>query len=296
MRNRSSFCQTEGPRQFPSSVISVWRNSGHAVGRLATPLESALGNCLQGQELAAKPPRNPPGPRLDSVPSPDRPAQNELPCVEINLPLCAGAGLRLERTHCGTGRSWTRRVSVGTDAGGSLHRRTTLSQTADTTTRRGRDGRSDRAADARQPLGQPAIQTSGTVGATPKDGPSAGVTLAAALASLLVKRTVRADTAMTGEITLSGLVLPVGGIKEKVLAAYRGRIRRVILPTQNEKDLDKLPGHVKQKLEFVFVGKIDDALSAAIPDLPVAGRPVPREPVEKRERVARPGIFPAVDE
>jgi hypothetical protein len=129
MRNRSSFCQTEGPRQFPSSVISVWRNSGHAVGRLATPLESALGNCLQGQELAAKPPRNPPGPRLDSVPSPDRPAQNELPCVEINLPLCAGAGLRLERTHCGTGRSWTRRVSVGTDAGGSLHRRTTLSQT-----------------------------------------------------------------------------------------------------------------------------------------------------------------------
>jgi ATP-dependent Lon protease len=138
-------------------------------------------------------------------------------------------------------------------------------------------------------------------GATPKDGPSAGVTLAAALASLLVQRPLRSDTAMTGEITLSGLILPVGGIKEKVLAAYRGRIRRVILPKQNEKDLDKLPEHVKQKLEFVFVHRIEDALSAAIGDLPVADGAVVQPPtaqptVAEQRRLARRGIFPAVDE
>jgi ATP-dependent Lon protease len=143
-------------------------------------------------------------------------------------------------------------------------------------------------------------------GATPKDGPSAGVALAAALASLLVQRPVRSDTAMTGEITLSGLILPVGGIKEKVLAAYRSRIRRVILPEQNEKDLDKLPGHVKQKLEFVFVGRIEEALAAAIPNLPVAKKTIVEEPIAKKpvaeqpsaeqRRLARRGVFPAVDE
>jgi ATP-dependent Lon protease len=104
-------------------------------------------------------------------------------------------------------------------------------------------------------------------GATPKDGPSAGVTIAAALASLLTRQPARSDTAMTGEITLSGLVLPVGGIKEKVLAAHRSQIRRVILPKQNRKDLDDLPDHVRQQLEFVLVDNIEDALSAAIPEL-----------------------------
>jgi ATP-dependent Lon protease len=108
-------------------------------------------------------------------------------------------------------------------------------------------------------------------GATPKDGPSAGITVAAALASLVAGQPARSDTAMTGEITLSGLVLPVGGIKEKVLAAYRSSIQRVILPKQNEKDLDQLPQHVKQKLEFIFVDRIEDALSTAIPELSVAG-------------------------
>ncbi len=107
-------------------------------------------------------------------------------------------------------------------------------------------------------------------GATPKDGPSAGVTIATALTSLLTGHAVRSDTAMTGEITLSGLVLPVGGIKEKVLAAHRARIRRVILPQRNEQDLDELPENVRQNLEFVLVDQIDDVLSAAIPELSLA--------------------------
>ena len=104
-------------------------------------------------------------------------------------------------------------------------------------------------------------------GATPKDGPSAGITLAAALASLYADRPARSDTAMTGEITLSGLVLPVGGIKEKVLAAHRAGIRRVILPADNQKDLAKLPAHVKSDMHFIFVEHIEEALAAAIPQL-----------------------------
>ncbi len=106
-------------------------------------------------------------------------------------------------------------------------------------------------------------------GATPKDGPSAGVTIATALASLFTGRPVRSDTAMTGEITLSGLVLPVGGIKEKVLAAHRARIKRLILPKRNEQDLDDIPEHVRQELEFVFAERIEDVLKVAIPELPI---------------------------
>ena len=104
-------------------------------------------------------------------------------------------------------------------------------------------------------------------GAIPKDGPSAGVTMATALASLYAGCEVRGDTAMTGEITLSGLVLPVGGIKEKVLAAHRAGIRRVILPKNNENELRKLPDHVRQGMEFVLVERIEDVLRAAIPEL-----------------------------
>jgi ATP-dependent Lon protease len=107
-------------------------------------------------------------------------------------------------------------------------------------------------------------------GAVPKDGPSAGVTLVTALASLFSQHAVRSDTAMTGEITLSGLVLPVGGIKEKLLAAHRAGIRRVILPKENEKDLRELPDHVRDTMTFIFADRIEDALSAAIPQLPAA--------------------------
>jgi ATP-dependent Lon protease len=104
-------------------------------------------------------------------------------------------------------------------------------------------------------------------GAVPKDGPSAGVTMATALTSLYTGLSVRGDTAMTGEITLSGLVLPVGGIKEKVLAAHRAGIRRVILPHANEKDLRELPDSVRHEMELVLAERIDNVLEAAIPEL-----------------------------
>jgi len=104
-------------------------------------------------------------------------------------------------------------------------------------------------------------------GATPKDGPSAGVAMATALASLFTHTAARSDTAMTGEITLSGLVLPVGGVKEKVLAAHRAGLARVILPKENEKDLTDIPEPVRRQLEFVFAARIGDVLATAVPGL-----------------------------
>ncbi|MBU0705457.1 MAG: endopeptidase La [Chloroflexi bacterium] len=101
-------------------------------------------------------------------------------------------------------------------------------------------------------------------GAVPKDGPSAGVTIATALASLLTERRVRDDVGMTGEITLRGQVLPVGGIKEKILAAHRAGLKTVILPKQNEKDLDDVPEEVRKTLEFVLAERVDDVFKAAI--------------------------------
>ncbi len=103
-------------------------------------------------------------------------------------------------------------------------------------------------------------------GAVPKDGPSAGITMASAMASVYSQIPLRSDTAMTGEITLTGLVLPIGGVKEKVLAARRAGVRRVILPRGNEKDLRELPEEVRKEMEFVFAERIEDVLSAAFPE------------------------------
>ena len=105
-------------------------------------------------------------------------------------------------------------------------------------------------------------------GAIPKDGPSAGVAIATSLASLLSHRTVRAQIAMTGEISLRGVVMPVGGIKEKCVAAARAGIRTVILPARNRRDLEDIPESVRAKLEFVWAEKIDDVLARALDDAP----------------------------
>jgi ATP-dependent Lon protease len=105
-------------------------------------------------------------------------------------------------------------------------------------------------------------------GATPKDGPSAGVAMFIALASILTGRTVRSDTAMTGEISLRGLVLPVGGIKEKVVAAERAGLKRVMLPARNRRDFDDIPKDARDRLEFVWLERVDEAVAAALEAAP----------------------------
>jgi ATP-dependent Lon protease len=107
-------------------------------------------------------------------------------------------------------------------------------------------------------------------GAIPKDGPSAGVTMTTALASLYSGIPARSDTAMTGEVTLTGLVLPIGGIKEKVLAARRAGIKRVVMPRANQKDLRDLPEEVRNEMEFVFADRVEDVLRVMLPELIVA--------------------------
>ena len=104
-------------------------------------------------------------------------------------------------------------------------------------------------------------------GAVPKDGPSAGVAMTMAIASVFTGRPVRGDTGMTGEVTLRGRVLPIGGVKMKVLAAHRAGLTTVILPRKNERDLDDLPDDVRQKMRFLLIDRIDEALSAALTDV-----------------------------
>ncbi len=108
-------------------------------------------------------------------------------------------------------------------------------------------------------------------GAIPKDGPSAGVTIFTALASLLTGRCVRPDTAMTGECTLRGRVLPVGGIKSKVLAAHRAGIRRVILPKDNDRDIEDVPAEVRNEIEFILAEDMTQVIAAALEPLPIPG-------------------------
>ncbi|RYZ62485.1 MAG: endopeptidase La, partial [Proteobacteria bacterium] len=105
-------------------------------------------------------------------------------------------------------------------------------------------------------------------GAMPKDGPSAGVTMFTALVSMLTGIRVRHDVAMTGEISLRGRVLPIGGLKEKVLAAHRAGIKRVLLPERNVPDLDEVPQEIKEQLEFIACSKMDEVLEAALEEMP----------------------------
>jgi len=105
-------------------------------------------------------------------------------------------------------------------------------------------------------------------GAIPKDGPSAGVAMFVSLASLLRRQPVRPDVAMTGEISLRGLVLPVGGIKEKTIAAAQAGIKRVILPARNRRDLEDIPQSTREALQFVWVERVSEALNVALGDTP----------------------------
>ncbi len=129
-------------------------------------------------------------------------------------------------------------------------------------------------------------------GAIPKDGPSAGVTITAALASLYTGRRVRPDTSMTGEITLSGLVFPVGGIKEKVLAAHRAGIRRIILPARNEADLEDIPDDVRKELDIKFVTRIHEVVEAGLEQF--IANPPPPVPEVTHRRSPEPDSQPLI--
>ena len=123
-------------------------------------------------------------------------------------------------------------------------------------------------------------------GAIPKDGPSAGVAMATAVVSLATGRRARSDTAMTGELTLSGRVLPIGGLKEKALAAQRAEILRVIAPKLNQPDLEDIPPHLREEIEFIFIDSIDRVLAEALEEGPATARRRRRRPVTPVERLA----------
>ncbi|MFY9610395.1 MAG: S16 family serine protease, partial [Blastocatellia bacterium] len=148
--------------------------------------------------------------------------------------------------------------------------------------------------DCQEKLEKNGVHVHVPAGATPKDGPSAGVAIVSALASLCTGRPVRSDTAMTGEITLSGLVFPVGGIKGKVLAARRAGMTRVVLPRRNEQDLKDVPEETRRELEIVFVDTIAELLPLTLmPEGEPAGepeKPMPdASPVPKESEVGVEG-------
>ena len=118
-------------------------------------------------------------------------------------------------------------------------------------------------------------------GAIPKDGPSAGIAMATALVSAFTNRAVRNDVAMTGEITLRGRVLPIGGLKEKALGAMRAGIRTVIIPEKNKKDLAEIPRHLKRKIEFIPVKHMSEVLARTLMESEAKGRT--RRPQTKRK-------------
>jgi ATP-dependent Lon protease len=124
-------------------------------------------------------------------------------------------------------------------------------------------------------------------GGMPKDGPSAGITMFTAMVSLLTGIRVRHDVAMTGEISLRGRVLPIGGLKEKTLAAHRAGIKRVLVPERNKADLDEVPKEIRDELEFVFVTKLDEVLEAALESMPQPSQAYLDE-VAKRESAQTP--------
>lgn len=126
-------------------------------------------------------------------------------------------------------------------------------------------------------------------GATPKDGPSAGTTMLVSLASLFTGRPVASDLGMTGELTLRGMVLPVGGIKNKMLAARRAGLKRIILPAKNEKDLEEIPDSIRKGLQFVFVTRVDEVLEYALTSAP----PTPRRRITPAAAVRRKKKAPA---
>ena len=124
-------------------------------------------------------------------------------------------------------------------------------------------------------------------GSQPKDGPSAGITMASALASLATGKSVRSNVAMTGEITLRGKVLPIGGLKEKVLAAHRAGLKTVIMPKRNEVDLEDVPDEIKEAIEFVFVDTVADVLKAALEDKPTKAKKKAASKPRKKKTAAK---------
>src|SRR5947208_942157 len=147
-----------------------------------------------------------------------------------------------------------------------------------------------------RPLGR-ARHLQGPAGAVRKDGPSPGITMATAIASLVRQQPVSDDVGMTGEITLTGQVLPIGGIREKSLAAQRAGLKRVIMPRENEPDLAELPAETKRELEFILVDSIDEVFEAAFDGRGATrSKPVPvkeKHAARPAEPVARAGFEPS---